>query len=58
MDRKQEILITRSLQLVVEAQDAQDSTFGTRNLIAHFGTLVPNFYKLTVRRGQLDPDMP
>ena len=25
MDRKQEILITRSLQLVVEAQDAQDA---------------------------------
>lgn len=46
MDRKQEILITRSLQLVVEAQDAQDAqdlTFGTRNLklgtkFAHFGS--------------------
>ena len=54
MDRKQEILITRSLQLVVEAQDAQDAqdlTFGTRNLklgtkFAHFGSFWHLGFKL------------
>lgn len=69
MDRKQEILITRSLQLVVEAQDAQDAqdlTFGTRNLklgtkFAHFGSFWHLGFKFCLQdftSWLLDPDMP